>query len=395
MTQERKSKETNCIHTGFHNNDPAGSINTPVYTSSSYDYRGPSETIYPRYFNTVNQKEIVQKLCALEKGEDGLLFASGMAAISCTLMALLKAGDHTIFTSQLYGGTFNLINFEFPKFDFDFSFVSGTEMEDFEAAITPKTKIIYIETPANPLLGIIDIEGIAAIAKKHDLITVIDNTFASPINQNPLALGMDVVLHSGTKYLGGHSDLCFGAVITSARIAKILYKSAINFGGSINAMDSYLIERSLKTLAVRVQRQNKNAGLLAAFLSGHEMVDKVYYPGLEDHPGYEIASRQMLGFGGMLAFELKLTDDTAIDCFLGELSVIQPAISLGGVETIICSPARTSHIKMSRQQRIEMGVTDSLLRLSAGIECVDDLIADLDFALNRVKENAGNNILAG
>ena len=202
-----------------------------------------------------------------------------------------------------------------------------------------------------------------------------------------------MVIHSGTKYLGGHSDLCFGAVITSGQLAGTLRKSAINCGGSINAMDSYLIERSLKTLAVRVERQNKNAGLLAEFLSGHEMVDKVYYPGLKDHQGHEIASRQMKGFGGMLAFELKLTDNLSIDTFLEGLSIIQPAISLGGVETIICSPARTSHIKMSPEQRFEMGVTDSLLRLSTGIEQISDLIGDIEYALDLVKDKTGADIL--
>lgn len=394
MKQNNTSKETNCIHSKFRDKDASGSINTPIHASSSYDYRTPAETVYPRYYNTINQKEIVQKLCALEEGEDGLLFASGMAAISGTLFALLKAGDHVVFASQLYGGTFNLIKSEFPKFDLGFSFVSGNNARDFETAIQPNTRIIYIETPSNPLLDIIDIQVVAAVAKRHNLLTVIDNTFASPVNQNPLALGMDVVIHSGTKYLGGHSDLCFGAVITSAEIAEVLYKSAINFGGSINAMDSYLIERSLKTLAVRVQRQNENAGLLAEFLSAHDMIGKVYYPGLKAHPEHEIASRQMRGFGGMLAFELKITDGQAVDCFLNGLSLIQPAISLGGVETIICSPARTSHIKMSREQRMEMGVTDSLLRLSTGIEKAEDLTGDLNFALNLVKQQAGNNIPA-
>ena len=394
MKQIKKSKDTHCIHDGLHDKDPLAGVNTPVYTSSSYDYRVPSGTVYPRYFNTINQKEIVQKLCALEQGEDGLLFSSGMAAISCTLFSLLKAGDHALFAAQLYGGTYNLIQSEFPKFNIGFSYVNGPEPEEFEAAIQPDTRVIYIETPSNPVLGIIDIQAVAEVAKKHGLITVIDNTFASPVNQNPLALGMDVVIHSGTKYLGGHSDLCFGAVITSDRLAGVLYKSAINYGGSINALDSYLIERSLKTLAVRVQRQNENAGKLAGFLSEHEMIDKVYYPGLKDHPGHDIASRQMLGFGGMLAFELKLTEDKAIDIFLDGLSVIQPAVSLGGVETIICSPARTSHIKMSRQHRLEMGVTDSLLRLSTGIEQAEDLINDLDVALHLVKEKAGDGITA-
>ena len=394
MKQSNKSKDTHCIHGGLHDKDPSAGVNTPVYTSSSYDYRVPSGTVYPRYFNTVNQKDIAQKLCALEQGEEGLLFSSGMAAISCTLFSLLKASDHAVFAAQLYGGTYNLIQSEFPKFNIGFSYVNGSAPEEFEAAIQPNTKVIYIETPSNPVLGIIDIQAIAEVARKHGLITVIDNTFASPVNQNPLVLGMDVVIHSGTKYLGGHSDLCFGAVITSTRHAEVLYKSAINYGGSINALDSYLIERSLKTLVVRVQRQNENAGKLAAFLSGHEMIDKVYYPGLKDHPGHDIAKRQMLGYGGMLAFELKLTEDRAIDIFLDGLSIIQPAISLGGVETIICSPARTSHIKMSRQHRLAMGVTDSLLRLSTGIEQAADLISDLDVALHLVKEKAGDRITA-
>jgi cystathionine beta-lyase len=233
-------------------------------------------------------------------------------------------------------------------------------------------------------LEILDIQSISQLAKKKGIVTIIDNTFASPINQNPISLGFDIVIHSGTKYLGGHSDLCFGAVITSADLTKRISESAINYGGSLNAFDCYLIERSLKTLAIRIEKHNENALALASFLQELPEVQQVYYPGLITHPRHEIAKAQMRGFGGMLSFELAIQNLTQINTFLDSLRFIQPAMSLGGVESLICSPATTSHVKMSPQERENIGIKDGLLRFSVGIENVQDLINDLKTALRRL-----------
>ncbi|WP_020526701.1 trans-sulfuration enzyme family protein [Flexithrix dorotheae] len=377
------SKETNCIHTQQDYELFIQGVNTPIDPSSAFQYRGFEENVYPRYYNTINQKVVVEKLTALEKGETGLLFSSGMAAISSILFSFLKTGDHAIFYQKIYGGTFSFIKTEFEKFGIEYSFVEEKAPEAFEKAIKSNTKIVYIESPTNPLLDILDIKSIAEVSKKHQLISIIDNTFATPINQTPIALGIDISLHSGTKYLGGHSDLAFGAVVTSKELNNKILKSAINQGGSLNALDVYLIERSLKTLDVRVNRQNENALQIAEFLEKHHKVGRVYYPGLKNHPGYEIAREQMKGFGGMLSFELKADGIDQVNHFLDALNLIKPALSLGGVETIICSPALTSHIKMSKADREKAGISDGLLRLSVGIENVQDLQMELDFALNK------------
>ena len=245
--------------------------------------------------------------------------------------------------------------------------MDSRNVKNFAKAIQPRTKAIYIETPANPLLDIVDIKGVADIAKAHGLITLIDNTFASPINQKPIEHGIDIVLHSGTKYLGGHSDICFGAMVSSAELTAKIYKKSTIYGGSLNALTCYLIERSIKTLAVRVQQQNKNALALAEFLYAHPMIDRVNYPGLASHEGHEIAKRQMSGFGGMLSFELKVDTLGEVDNFLDQLEMIQVAVSLGGVETLMCSPRLTSHSKIAPEKRVAMGIRDNLLRLSVGI----------------------------
>jgi cystathionine beta-lyase len=235
--------------------------------------------------------------------------------------------------------------------------------------------LLYFETPSNPLLQIYDVKGIAKLARDHQMISLIDSTFASPVNQNPLTLGVDVVMHSGTKYLGGHSDLCFGALITSHKLQQPILETAINWGGSVNAFTCYQIERSLKTLSIRVQRQNENALFLANRLKQHPGIKAVFYPGLEDHPHHELAGSQMKGFGGMLSFELNKPGDAV--AFSNRLKLIKPALSLGGVETIISIPCLSSHIKMSKADRAAAGISEDLLRLSVGIEDVEDLLEDL------------------
>ena len=372
-------KDTQCVHSGTLADPKTRGVNTPIFTSSVFEYLGMPENVYPRYFNTPNQKAIIEKLCTLENAENGLVFSSGMAAISTAIFSFLQSGDHVILQRDIYGGTHHFASAEFERFGIEYSFVSN-KAGDIDRAVQPNTKIIYIESPSNPLLLITDIEAVAQVAKSRKIMTVIDNTFATPINQNPLELGIDIVVHSGTKYIGGHSDICCGVALASDRLIATIKKSAANFGGSLNAFTCYLVERSLKTLAIRVAKQNANALTIARHLETNVNIERVYYPGLETHADYEVAAKQMKGFGGMLSFELK-GQRVESPRFLSKLELIKPALSLGGVETIICSPAQTSHLKMSDDDRAELGITDHLLRLSVGIEDPDDLIADIENAL--------------
>ena len=373
-------KNTLCVHSGTFKDEVTGGINTPVFTSSSFQYLDAPDTVYPRYFNTPNQMTLIKKFCALENAEDGLIFSSGMAAISTVLFALLESGDHVVLQKDIYGGTHHFVTADFERFGIQYTFTSN-ETEDIENAVQENTRIIYIETPSNPLLLITDIEAVVRVATSKNILTVIDNTFATPINQNPLDLGIDVVTHSGTKYLGGHSDICCGAALSSRHLIEKIRETACNFGGSLNALTCYLLERSLKTLGIRVEKQNNNAGRVADYLEQHPHIQNVYYPGLESHPGHETAKKQMQDFGGMLAFEL---DDRTLTAeqFQKRLRMITPAVSLGGVETIICSPKLTSHAKISAEERAELGIAESLLRLSVGIEDADDIIADIEYALS-------------
>jgi cystathionine beta-lyase len=365
--------DTKCIHAGGFSDSQAKGINTPIFTSSAYEYLDADVKLYQRYFNTPNQDAVASKLCALEGAEEGIVFASGMAAISTVLLTLLKSGDHAVVQDEVYGGSHAFIEEQFARLGISFTFVP-TEAASVEAALQDNTRIIYLESPTNPLLNVIDLRAVADIARRNGITTVIDNTFATPINQNPFLLGIDVVVHSGTKYLGGHSDLYCGVAVTRADLASRIRKTASQFGGSLNALNCYLLERSLKTLSLRVERQNRNALGLATFLENHPKVARVYYPGLESHPKYAIARSQMSGFGAMLSFELK---DVAAHAFMRGLKLITPALSLGGVETTICDPATTSHEKVSDEVRSRLGITDKLLRLSVGIEDLDDLIQDL------------------
>jgi len=372
-----KHKATQCVHTGTLVDSATRGTVTPIYTSSAYDYLDVPTHAYPRYFNTPNQKVVAEKLAALENGEEGMVFSSGMAAITTSIFALLKQGDHAVFQSDLYGGTHHAIANELERYGIAYDFVDALEPSAYEGRINQNTKLIYVETPSNPLLKLIDIEAIAALGKKHGVITMIDNTFASPINQNPIDYGMDIVVHSGTKYLCGHSDISCGAVVTSSSLMEKIWNSSIHFGGSLNAQMCALLERSLKTLALRVNQQNANAQAIASFLEKHDNIDAVYYPGLTSHPQYELAKKQMYGFGGMLSFEVQADTDK----FVKKLQLIPSAMSLGGVETTVTSPVQTSHAKVSPEGRKKAGIKDNLLRLSVGIEDANDLISDLDQAL--------------
>ena len=372
-------KHSQCVHSGTYNDPGTKGVNTPIFTSSSFEYMDLPENIYPRYNNTPNQKAVISKLCALENAEDGLVFSSGMAAISTAIFSLLSKGDHIVLQEDIYGGTHYFATAEFDRFGITYDFVSN-QLEEIKKTVRSNTRIIYIETPSNPLLLITDIQAVAEYARSKQILTIIDNTFATPINQNPLDLGIDMVIHSGTKYIGGHGDICCGAILSSKELMTGMKSTAANFGGSLNATTCYLIERSLKTLGLRVDRHNQNGMSVAKYLQGHSCVKRVYYPGLESHPDFEIAQKQMRAFGGMVSFEL---DDKKVDQrqFLNKLKMIRPALSLGGVETIVCAPVLTSHEKMTPAERRDLGITDALLRLSVGIEDADDIMADIEQAI--------------
>src|SRR6056300_1145519 len=355
--KESADFKTLCVHAGQLKDEQYGGSISPLYMSSSYAFNDVEINQYPRYFNTPNQRGLAQKIAALEGAEAGMIFGSGMAAISTALLSHLKSGDHVVFQDDLYGGTRNFIKHEFPKYG------------------------IYIETPSNPTLKIIDLESISMLAKKAGIWTMIDNTFASPVNQNPIAFGIDVVLHSATKYLGGHSDICAGAVLGSQKAIDGVFESAKNLGGSLSDYTVWLLERSIKTLFLRVQAQNQNAQLLAEFLNSQDRVAKVYYPGLPQHPDHEIAKKQMKGFGGMLTFDLA----PHLNCkqFLLGLKLIKPTMSLAGIESTALSPRLTSHALLSETERIAQGITTQMVRFSTGIEAIQDLKEDLIQSVNQ------------
>ncbi len=378
----RHGSNTKCVHAGTYVSPDVGAVNTPIFASTSFIY--PNEgnrAIYPRYFNIPTQMAAAEKVCALENGERGLVLSSGMAAISTVLFALLGKGDHAVFQRDLYGGTHHFIVSELEKFGIAVSFAGGESLQDFESEIRPETKVLYIETPSNPLLKIVELEMVANLAKKRGIVTVIDNTFATPINQTPLEHGIDVVVHSGTKYLNGHSDVNCGAIVASEELMDRIAPYAVNHGGTLDVHACYLMERGMKTLGLRMSRQNENALRLASFLDAHPRVRKVYYPGLPGHEGHEVARRQMRGFGGIVSFELD-TDAASARGLVKRLGVITSAVSLGGVESLICFPSETSHAKMSASERRDVGIGDTLIRLSVGIEDVDDLLEDISNMLS-------------
>ena len=383
MNSTNKGFNTICTHHGELIDAQFKGAISPIYLSTSYAFNDVDEKRYPRYFNTPNQQALCKKIAALEKGEASLIFGSGMAAISTSLFAFLQKGDHVVLQRALYGGTANLVREEFPKFGIEYSFVDSNEVKSFQDQLQSNTKLIYIETPSNPLLEITDIKAIADFAKSKGLLTMIDNTFASPVNQNPITFGIDVVIHSATKYLGGHSDILAGTVITSEAHIDRIFQLAKNLGGSLSDFTVWMLERSIKTLGLRVKQQNENALNLAIWLQQHEFVNKVYYPGLPSHPGHSIAKKQMNGFGGMLSFELH--EEINSLNFQEELKLIKSSMSLAGVESTILSPAITSHALLSIEERNKQGITDGLLRLSVGIEEIKDLKEDIDHAIAKVK----------
>lgn len=372
---------TQCVHTGELKDTQHHGAISPLYMATSYAFNDVAIKQYPRYFNTPNQRGVAEKIAALEGAEQGMIFSSGMAAVSTALLSHLSAGDHVVFQDDLYGGTRNFIQHEFPKYNINFSFTKGNQIADFEAEITSQTKGIYIETPSNPTLKIIDLKGVSTLAKDKGIWTMIDNTFASPVNQNPIHFGIDIVIHSATKYLGGHSDISAGAVLGSQQTIETLFNTAKNLGGNLSDYTVWLLERSIKTLYLRVQAQNSNAQSMAQFLSDQDWVKNVYYPGLKTHPDHELAAAQMNGFGGMLSFDL--ADGIICKDFLLALKLIKPTMSLAGIESTALSPRLTSHALLSEEERQKQGITDQMVRFSAGIEATDDLKADLIQAIEK------------
>ncbi len=368
---------TKCVHSGNIVDDKFHGSISPIYPATTYDYR--KTDTYPRYFNTPNQLALSRKISDLESAEDSILFGSGLGAVSSTMFSFLKSGDHVILHDSIYGGTINLVNTEFKKFNIDFSYIDINDVDLLKSTIKKNTRIIYFETPTNPLLQIVDISLISSVAKENNIISIIDNTFASPINQNPINFGIDLVIHSATKYLGGHSDILAGSVSGAKEHIEKIKKSGINYGANLSDYTVWLLERSIKTLSVRVNAQNQNALDLAKFLDDNSLIKKVFYPGLENHLSHEIASKQMNGFGGMMSFEV--TDKINSEDFVSDLKIISPTMSLAGVESSITSPSKTSHKKVDPQIRKKLGISDNLLRFSVGIEDIEDLMLDLDKSL--------------
>jgi cystathionine beta-lyase len=379
MKNNNKGENTICTHEGEVVDKQFGGSVSPIFVSTSYEYINKDISRYPRYFNTPNQEALCKKISALECSESAMIFGSGMAAISTTILAFLSSGDHILLQKDIYGGTRNLVEAQFKRFNIDYTFTHDIDLKFFESAIKKNTKVIYIETPSNPLLKIVDIEKVAQFAKSKNIITIIDNTFATPIIQKPILFGVDVVLHSATKYFGGHSDISAGAVAASQAHIDKIWNLAKNLGGNLSDYSVWLLERSMKTLSIRVKAQQKNAKRLAKYLSESRFVKKVYYPGLKNHPNHNLAKKQMKGYGAMISFEFIDKIDPSL--FLTSLNLIKPSMSLAGVESTMLSPAETSHYLLTEKERLSQGITNELIRFSVGIENKKDIIMDIEHAI--------------
>ncbi len=374
---------TKYIHAGTEPDPSTGAIMTPIYQTSTYVQEAPGVNKGFEYARSQNptRKALEEAYAQIENGKFGLAFSSGVAATDAVIK-LLAPGDEVIAANDMYGGTYRLFTKVFEKFGIQFKYVDTTHTENVAGAISQKTKLIWIETPTNPLMNITDIAAVSVIAKKAGALLCVDNTFASPYLQNPLDLGADIVMHSATKYLGGHSDVIQGClVMNDADLREKLYFIQKSCGAVPGPMDCFLVLRGIKTLHVRMQRHCENGEKMANFLRNHSKVKQVYWCGFTDHPGYAVASKQMRGFGGMMSFTLK--DDSVDNAkrVLSSTKVFALAESLGGVESLINHPASMTHASIPREERIKNGLSDSLIRLSVGIEDIDDLIADIDQAI--------------
>ncbi len=373
---------TRAIHAGQEPDPTTGSVMTPIYQTSTYAQAGLGEHKGFEYSRSGNPTRAALEACmaSLEEGTYGLAFASGMAA-ETAILSLLSAGDHIVSCDDTYGGTYRIFERVMRRYNVEASYVAAGNVAAYEQAIRPHTKMIWLETPTNPLLGLIDIQSVAALAHQKNLLVVVDNTFASPYFQQPLKLGADIVVHSTTKYINGHSDIIGGALVTSNEEVYQAIKFYQNAAGGVpGPFDSWLTLRGIKTLAVRMRQHEANALAVARFLHEHPRVEKVYYPGLPSHPDHELAKRQMSGFGGMVSFQFKGTYADVAQ-MVRRFRVFALAESLGGIESLVCHPASMTHGSIPREIREARGLTDTLLRLSVGIEDIEDILSDLEQAL--------------
>ncbi len=385
MERTGRQLETKLIHAGEPSPLIEGAVSMPIFQSATFEYLGEQDYHSLRYIrlnNTPNHDALHQKLAAIENAEAALVTSSGMAAIATTLLALLGAGDHLLAQNCLYGGTYGLLVNDFPLLGIGVDFIDGNRPSDWQPRLKPRTRVIYVETIANPLIEIADLKAVVEFAKTHHLISVIDNTFASPVNFRPSEWGFDLSLHSCTKYLNGHSDIVAGAVIGRASLIEKINRKLAHLGGALDPHACFLLQRGLKTLAVRVRHQNQTALKIARFLEAHPAIEAINYLGLERHPNHARARELFDGFGGMLSFELRGGVKEAEE-FIARLSLPISAPSLGGVESLITRPAATSHAGLSAAERLRARIADRLIRLSVGLESADDLIEDLDRALEQ------------
>ena len=375
---------TKVIHGNQHHDPSTGAVMPPVYQTSTFVQKSPGQPIgdyeYSRAANPT-RTALEEALASIENGTRGLAFSSGLAATD-SVLKLLKPGDEVIAMDDLYGGTYRMFARIYQEFGIKFHFVDMNDLDKFESLINVNTKLVWVETPTNPLMKLADIAAIATITKKHQLLFAVDNTFATPYLQKPLDLGADIVMHSATKYLGGHSDVIAGALIVKDEaLGEKLHFAQFATGGTLGPMDSYLVLRGIKTLHLRVQRHCENGAKVATFLAQHSKVARVYYPGLESHPFHEIAKKQMIGgFGGMVSFTYTSGAKADAISFLEKLKVFTLAESLGGVESLANHPALMTHASIPEDKRKEIGITDDLVRLSVGVEDIDDLLLDLEQA---------------
>ncbi len=389
-----RSFNTKSVHAGEKRDSQTGSVTTPIYLTDTFGFdtvKAQNEAvtdrkaryIYSRWGNpTVDA--VARKMSVLEKAEDALILASGMASISSILFCFLETGDHIVAVEDCYGGTLKLFNTILPRFGIKTSLIPSGDLDALKSAVEPgKTRIIYAESPTNPLLAIQPLKETVEVAHENNCLAVCDNTFATPINQNPIELGFDLVCHSATKYLGGHNDITAGVIVGSQELIDQLWTTTITIGGTLNANTAWLLLRGLKTLGLRVQQHNKNTFEIARFLEDHSQIRKVFYPGLLGHPQHELAKRQMRGFGGVLSFEIDGSFEQTVN-FLENVEIFEFATSLGGVQSLITQPAATSHSYLSSEERARLGINDSLIRMSVGIEDVVDLKNALNEALGNL-----------
>ncbi|MGE6629152.1 bifunctional cystathionine gamma-lyase/homocysteine desulfhydrase [Bacillus sp. NPDC077027] len=374
--------KTMMIHGGITGDEKTGAVSVPIYQVSTYKQPKAGEHTGYEYSRTANPTRTALEAVIrdLEGGANGYAFGSGMAAITAVMM-MFNSGDHIVLTDDVYGGTYRVITKVLNRIGIDATFVDTSDPQKVEEAIQPHTKAVYVETPTNPLLKVTDLEAVGKITKEADILLIVDNTFYTPYLQKPIEYGADIVLHSATKYLGGHSDVVGGLVVTATKeLGEELHFVQNSTGGILGPQDSWLLMRGMKTLGLRMEAHDQNAQKIADFLENHSAITRVYYPGLVSHPGHELTKQQATGFGGMISFDIGKEEN--VDPFLSKLTLFTIAESLGAVESLISVPARMTHASIPRERRLELGITDGLIRISVGVEDIDDLLNDLQQALD-------------